>query len=144
MFSHPIRYLLAPLERFGSTRDVPKWKIGCLKALRNKCEALDWGTGNQAELEDRIKWKEEVTEITTTHSTPQHTAVEAIVAKKVVVRDVLEGELAYLEDETNCFGNEEGLPQKDIHNLQTDDFSLKQRTFHLEASVENSTLPLTY
>lgn len=108
-----------------------------MKALRNKCKALDLSaTGNQAKLEDRIKRKEEVTETTTTHSTPQHAAVEAIVAKKGVVKDALEGELAYLEDGTNRFGNEEGLPQKDIHNLQTVNFSLKQRTFHLEASVE--------
>lgn len=87
-----------------------KWDV--LKALRNQCEALDLSTtGNQAELDDRIKRKEEVTEITTTRSTPQYAAVEAIVAKKVVVKDVLEGELAYLEEETNRWGNEEELLQ---------------------------------
>lgn len=113
------------------------WKWDVLKALRNQCETLDLSTtGNQAELDDRIKRKEEVTEITTTRSTPQYAAVEAIVAKKVVVKDVLEGELAYLEEETNRWGNEEELLQKDIHNSQTDNFSLKQRAIHLEAGVE--------
>lgn len=115
IFSHHIRYYPAPSARPGSTRDVSKWKIGCL-------EALDLSrTGIQAELEDRIKRKEEVTEITTTHSTPQYAAIEAIVAKKVVVKDVpeldeicqailiMEGELAYLEEETNRWGNEERL-----------------------------------
>lgn len=49
---------------------------------------------------------------------------------------MLEGELAYLEEGTNRWGNEEKLLQKDIHNSQTDNFSLKQRAFHLEAGVE--------
>ncbi len=97
-------------------------KLDVLKAFQYKCEALDLSrTGIQAELEDRIKRKEEVTEITTTHSMPQYAAIEAIVAKKVVVKDVpeldevcqailiMEGELAYLEEETNRWGNEERL-----------------------------------
>lgn len=122
IFSHHIRYYPAPAARPGSTRDVSKWKLDVLKALQYKCEALDLSrTGIQAELEDRIKRKEEVTEITTTHSMPQYAAIEAIVAKKVVVKDVpeldevcqailiMEGELAYLEEETNRWGNEERL-----------------------------------
>lgn len=78
------------------------------------CNALDLSTtGNEAELEDRIKRKGEQTEIKTIHSPPQYAAVDAIVAKKVVVTDMsglgevcqatlaTEGEQAYLEEETN-------------------------------------------
>lgn len=126
-------------------------KLGVMQDLRNQCNALDLSTtGSEAELEGRIKRKEERTEIKTIHSPPQYAAVDAIIAKKgggnrrVRVRRSLSGNPSNrrrtgLSGRRNGRrGNEEGLSLwKDIHNLQTDNSGLKQRTSHLEPIIEN-------